>query len=1029
MMNRQRWLLGLIFRNVILAIAYVSISQLCLKLEAPLSVSSTIWPPAGIALAVLFLGGNRYAPGIFLGAFLANPLFSHSMLGALGIASGDVLEAISGSWLMRRAIGHTGGFDSAEEVFKFVIVSAISAMISAVIGSWAIQETASLASSNFLNNVWIWWIGDLTGILLITPLILSWKDSGSGLPDARAGELALFWLSLVVLSTISLGGWYYAIGSNLLIYLIFSLFIWAGFRFRQRVVTLGSLVISLFAIGNTIVGLGPFIKHDFYESIFLLHLFNLTLALVGLTVSAMVRERLKTALMLRDAHASLEQRVQQRTNDLEIANRNLLVDNVRRKRLERDLQQQQQDYQVIFDATHAMIWYVDREGRILRVNESASRFLGQPVQDLLGQDLHALMLHEFAAQDTLENNRILATGLPILDSIDLLQDSEGKARWYLKDKIPYLDKDGIVIGVTTFLDDIDDIKRAQEKLATTESMFRNLVELSLAGFYMIENERFTYVNPRFAEIFGFQQDELKGSLAVDRIQMEDRNKVQDRLVRHFVGQFDEIRLAFKGLKKDGTEVDIELQGRAVEVNGKREFLGIILDVSEQHKAQVQLNYLAYYDVLTGLPNRALFMEHLGHAMAGVRRHGNMMALLFIDLDRFKEVNDSLGHQVGDLLLQSAALRIRSCLREVDTVARLGGDEFAIIGTDVGGSADAADIAVKIFDALSEPFALSGHVVTTSASVGITLYSGEGDDPNGLLRSADLAMYAAKNNGRGNFQFFSAEMDHAAHHNLAVQAGLRQALELNQFELYYQPRINLSDGAIVGVEALIRWRSPDGTLILPVEFISVAEESGLIVQIGAKVLEMAVSQNLAWQRLGFQKIRMSINLSAVQFRRDDLFVRVRDILQEYGLSGDELELEITESLLMEHTDETHLALMRLREIGVRISIDDFGTGYSSLNYLKKLPVDTLKIDRTFVNDISIDKKNRAIIRSIISLGHYLGLTVVAEGVESFEQMHFLESCGCDELQGYYIGAPMTAQDFEKMLHSGSVTVARTSKVEE
>jgi diguanylate cyclase (GGDEF)-like protein len=497
----------------------------------------------------------------------------------------------------------------------------------------------------------------------------------------------------------------------------------------------------------------------------------------------------------------------------------------------------------------------------------------------------------------------------------------------------------------------------------------------------------------------------------------DQARVADNIRRRIEGEANDIRYAFKGIRKDGREVDVEVHGKAVEFDGRPAVAGVALDVTEQKAAQQQLNYLAYYDVLTKLPNRTLFMDHLNLAIAGANRHGTLMALLFLDLDHFKEINDTLGHPIGDLLLQETAQRLSFCVRDTDTVARMGGDEFAIVQTDLAGLEGAEILAQKLVEAISQPFLLDGNEVYTSTSIGLTIYPLEEVGPEQLLKNADMAMYAAKAKGRNNFQFFSPAMNVEAHKHRDLQTGLRQALERGELMLYYQPKVNLQSGEIVGAEALLRWCHPERGLIPPLEFIPVAEESGLIVPIGEWVLKQSCGQIKSWQRAGLPALRVSVNLSAAQFKRDNLLETLSAALRDADLEPQYLELEITESLLMQTAHDTVNILEWLRCFGIHVSIDDFGTGYSSLSYLKRLPVDILKIDRSFIDEIPDDGDDIAITKAIISLSHHLNLSVIAEGVETRAQVDFLRANGCDEVQGYYFSKPLPAEEFEALLRSG------------
>jgi diguanylate cyclase len=444
------------------------------------------------------------------------------------------------------------------------------------------------------------------------------------------------------------------------------------------------------------------------------------------------------------------------------------------------------------------------------------------------------------------------------------------------------------------------------------------------------------------------------------------------------------------------------------------------DGSERAETQERLKQLANYDSLTGLPNRSLFRDRLAQAMARAKRHGRPMALMFLDLDRFKQVNDELGHEAGDRLLQHVGKTLTDCLRAVDSVARdggmphtlsrLGGDEFTLIVENINGAEDAAHVASRVLEALGEPFQVGEEELVVTASIGISMYPIDDVDLDTLIRHTDMAMYRSKSHGRATYSFFSEDLSAAVTARVSLEGALRRAIEREEFVLHFQPKSDLRTGKVTGIEALLRWHRPGHGLIPPDRFVSVLEDTGLILPVGAWVIRAACEQLAAWDRLGLPSLQMAVNLSARQFRHLYLASMIEDSLRQNGIEPKRLEIELTESLLMEDNDATRSMLESFRRLGVRLAIDDFGTGHSSLSYIRRFAIDTLKIDRSFVQSLPDNDEDTAICSAVIALGRNMKMCVVAEGVETAEQAQVLRELGCDEVQGYWISRPMPGADF-------------------
>lgn len=470
--------------------------------------------------------------------------------------------------------------------------------------------------------------------------------------------------------------------------------------------------------------------------------------------------------------------------------------------------------------------------------------------------------------------------------------------------------------------------------------------------------------------------------------------------------------------KEGTGVDVYSSYVILQKPGRDpELFCLDVDITARKHYERQLEHLSTHDDLTGLANRVLLFDRLAQSLHYAHRSGRLVAVLLVDLDRFKVINDSLGHDFGDQVLCAVAQRLLQNVREADTVARMGGDEFVVLLAEVADAEDVGLVARKILDNLSRPYQIGHREIIITASLGISLYPKDSDSAAMLIRNADIAMYRSKREERSNFCFYAAEMNKHIQETMELEGELRHALERKEFCLHYQPKVDLLNGRIIGSEALVRWHHPQRGMVSPADFIPLAEETGLIVPLGAWVMKEACQQARAWQEMGLPALGVAVNLSARQFRRGDLPQVVKEILQETGLEPCLLELELTESMVMDDPAGAEETMRALKAMGVRLSLDDFGTGYSSLNYLRSFPVDSLKIDRSFINDVATDASGASVVASIIDIAHNLGLTAVAEGVETLEQLKFLSGCDCNMFQGYLFSKPLPAGEFADLLRSG------------
>jgi diguanylate cyclase (GGDEF)-like protein/PAS domain S-box-containing protein len=655
----------------------------------------------------------------------------------------------------------------------------------------------------------------------------------------------------------------------------------------------------------------------------------------------------------------------------------------------------------VIDAVPARIAARDRAGAIIFRN----KYSIDSSQDAPGT-------HEDGFKDTLDQ-QVFQTGrvVPFFEE-DLREQRIGVRTW-LTTKVPLEEAAGRVTGVVTVSLDITRQKEAQKLntlLATAIEHAGDVIEITDA------ESRFEYVNSAFERISGYERAEIIGRTHLSLLMSDTSEDRQHYAVQSAIANGKVWHGTLTGRRKDGSVYQQEATISPVR-NAEGEithYVAVKRDITEQLQHQARIWHLAHHDALTDLPNRVLFQDRLQQAVAHAQRSGVLVAILFIDLDNFKDVNDALGHEFGDHLLKAVTLRLRNCTRESDTIARLGGDEFAVIQTGLDRSESAAKLAEKILEHLSAPYLLEDQEVHISASIGVTICPLDQDDPLQIVKNADMAMYRAKNTGRANYKFYKEEMNLAFQARKALERDLRKALANDELDLFYQPQVDPRGDVIIGAEALLRWSHPDRGLVSPAEFVPIAEECGLIVNLGEWVLQTACRQNKIWQDLGLPRVRMAVNLSAVQFLYRDLMASVVRALETSGLDPASLELEITEGILMRETEVTISTLQRLAGLDIQIAVDDFGTGYSSMAYLKLFPVNKIKIDRTFVKEVTSDRGDAAIVSAVIGLAHGLGLTVAAEGVETLEQAVHLRAQGCDELQGYYFGRPMPAGAFQRRL---------------
>ncbi len=696
---------------------------------------------------------------------------------------------------------------------------------------------------------------------------------------------------------------------------------------------------------------------------------------------------------MRQSHNELEQRIAERTAELAI---------------------QLNFLEQLIEAIPGPVFYKNREGRYLGCNQRYLDFTGNKRSEWLGATVHEITGKELADQSQLSDDELLRN--PGSHAYEVqVQSAGGELRDVIINKATFSDRDGKVGGIIGVMFDITERKRMEERMQQAATVFQSSAE----GIVITAPDgSIIAVNRAFTEITGYGEGEVIGLnpriLKSDRQDANFYSKMWGDILRHGRWQGE-----IWNKRKDGRLYPESLTISAVTDadGGIRHYVGVFSDITELKRANELLDHQAHHDHLTGLPNRLLLEDRLRVALLRAHRENSQVAVLFIDLDRFKNINDSLGHHVGDGVLRDVARRIATLTRESDTVARLGGDEFVIVMEGIHEPAMASRIAEKILDELRENPVKAEQEFYIGASIGISLFPQDGSDSASLIKHADAAMYRAKERGRNTYEFFTNELTQSSLDRFKMETELRRAIERDELRVYLQPKFSLKTGELTGAEALVRWQHSRQGLVPPMNFIPLAEESGLIVMLGEWVQQSACAQWAEWVQAGLDPGMLSINVSGVEFRRGKILGTVSEVLKATGLTPTLLELEITESAIMTQAENSVRVLHELRAMGICLAVDDFGTGYSSLAYLKRLPLNKLKIDQSFVRGLPADAEDAAIVRAVIALGHSLQLKLIAEGVETESQREFLLDAGCDEMQGYLRGKPMAVADFRREFLGG------------
>ena len=671
-------------------------------------------------------------------------------------------------------------------------------------------------------------------------------------------------------------------------------------------------------------------------------------------------------------------------------------------------------FRTLLDQTSDLVLMVTLPGGTIEdANLALAQLLGEPPEKLIGRAFKEIGLSRTAAiLRILRRDMKKTQDYPNHTGITCFEQAKGTIWIDLSFRVAQVEgqRFGILVGR-----DVTERKHREEIMSALLAENQAILNNAIVGIALVRNRNIATCNRRMEEIYGLAPGELAGRSAAALCPSQEDFEAFSEQVDEVLAEGGSFSSTHRVARQDGGMFWAEITAHALEPG--RPWAGavwIVHDITGRKKAEERVQFLAYHDVLTGLPNRLLVQEHFSTAKAIASRSGTRIALVFIDLDKFKTINDSLGHQVGDALLCSVAARLLENVRQSDTLCRQGGDEFLLMLPAVGEVGDLSPLLSKLIGCFAEPFLIEGHELSTTVSLGVAVYPEDGEAFDALRQKADLAMYQAKDAGRNTYRYFDPDMTREALEQMQIRNGLHRALERREFSLHFQPQVEISSGRHTGAEALLRWHHGEMGNISPARFIPIAEDSGLIVQIGAWVLQEACMQCARWQREGLEPFTVAVNLSAIQFRRGDLEQSVIDALNASGLDPALLELELTESILITGTDEVLAKVRRLKHLGVRLSIDDFGTGYSSLAYLKRFAVDRLKIDQSFVRNLAHDPEDAAIVRAIVQMARSLGLTTIAEGVEDEQTLAQLHIYGCTEAQGYLFSKPLPAEDLGRIL---------------
>lgn len=960
-------------KQLALAAIYLLLGIIIHRYFTSNGIVSAIWPGSGLALAALLIGGKRYIFGVLLGSLILNALFLDSPWAIGGMTLAQISEAYLGAWLLTRNSQHMLFLHTLQNYLRLIALGAgIACIVGAVIGVFSLQSAGIVDPADYLVNVLHWWMGDVLGIVLLTPFILIlWEKRAVKLETKQIFETILLIALTFIAGQIIFHDWFHdAVTDIPRAYVMFLFVAWVSIRLGASVTPLVLLMIATQALWGAYIGVGSFANEIVTANLKNYWLYMMILSTVGMIL----------AIYVNTINTS-----KQRFSDL-------------------------------VNSTDGIVWEADvTTFDFTFVSEKAERLLGYPEKEWRTPGFWVKHMHP---EDRKWAPEFCAFRTEQMESHDFeyrLIAKDGRTVW-LRDIVNVVVENGTPQWLRGIMIDITNQKVAEHDLRIAAIAFEAKEGMMITD----ADEIILRVNSAFTQVTGYTAEEVYGKTPkILSSGLQDKS--------FYSAMWDDINHAgswrgeIRNRRKNGDIYPQHLTITSVTDNNGIiiNYVATLADISRAKAAEEEIRSLAFYDHLTGLPNRRLLLDRLSQALVSSTRSKNDGALLFIDMDNFKNLNDTLGHNAGDQLLMQVAERLQSCIREGDTVSRHGGDEFVVLLEDL--SKDSIEtaaliegVANKILIKLNSPYQLGPHEHHSSASIGITIFSGHQQAMEELLKQADIAMYQAKKSGRNTIRFFDPKMQEVIVARSSLEAELRKALSKQQFHLHYQIQVNNLNQPL-GVEALIRWQHPERGLVPPIQFIPLAEETGLILPIGQWVLETACAQIKVWQQdVLTRDLVLSVNVSAKQFSQANFVTQVETTIKRFAIKPELLKLELTESMLLDNIKETISTMNRLKDIGIQFSLDDFGTGYSSLQYLKQLPLDQLKIDQSFVRDISFDSNDRSIVRTIIAMAQSLNLAVIAEGVETEEQKIILFDKGCHVYQGYLFSKPLPIEQFDVLL---------------